>query len=108
MNTANWLKKLGGLFNRHVENICDGFALVVNLESLSVVTSPVAHFTGNVYVGQKVHLNGDCSVPGAVFAAPTLDVETESTGLIATNFCFGSFGKEVSNLVEDSCIGCGV
>jgi hypothetical protein len=62
VNGTDGFEKLGSLCNRHVQDIRNGFALVVNLEGLAVVSGAVTHLTVHVDVGEKVHLDGDGAI----------------------------------------------
>ncbi len=105
MDSANRLEELRGLFNGHVQHIGNRLALVVDLEGFPVVPRTVTDLTGHIDVGQKVHFNGDGSVPRAVLAASAFDIEAETALLITTNLGFLSLGKQRPDFVEDAGVG---
>ena len=108
MNRGNRFEKSGCFLYRHVQHIRDGFALVVNLQSLSVIARPVAHFAIDIDIGKKVHFDGDGPIAGAVLASAAFDVETEPAGLVAPHFCFGSFSEKGPDFVKHSGVGGGI
>ena len=77
------LEELQRLLDRHVEHVGDALALEADLQRLAVVALAVALFAGHVHVGQEVHLDLDLPVAAADLAAPALDVEAETAGLVA-------------------------
>ena len=99
------LEEIGGLLDRHVENLRDGLALVVHLEGLAVVPRTVTHLAGNVDVGQEVHLDLDGSLALARLAASALDVEREPSWLVAAHLRFGRRCEQRADLVEDTRVG---
>ena len=80
------------------KHVGDGFAAVLDLEGLTVVARAVARLAVDVDVGQEVHLDLDGAVSGARLAASTLDVEGESTLLVAAHLGLGDLGEELANL----------
>src|SRR5690606_32703751 len=101
-------EEVDGLLDRHVEDLGDGLALVVDLERLAVVPGSVAHLAWDVHVGQEVHLDLDGAVTAARLAPTALDVERESPGLIPADLRLLGFGEEIANVVEDTGIRGGV
>ena len=101
-------EELERLLDRHVEDLGDRLALVVNLERLPVVTSPVALLARDVDVREEVHLNTQGAITGTRLAPTTLDVEREASLEVAAHLCLGRLGEELANVVEDARIGCRV
>ena len=60
----------------------------------------MANLARHIDVRQEVHLNLDGAVALTRLTAAALDVEAESTGLIATNLGLLRLGEEVADLVE--------
>src|SRR5512139_287173 len=78
-------EELERLLDRHLEHIRDRAPLEADLERLLVVAVPVAGLTGDVHVGQEVHLDLDRAVALARLAAPAADVEGEAARLVAAH-----------------------
>src|SRR5690606_12585117 len=76
-------EEVRGLRDRHVEDLGDGLALVVDLERLAVVPRAVAHLARDVDVRQELHLALERAVTLTGLAAPALDVEREPGQLVA-------------------------
>ena len=88
------LEEVDGLVDGHVEYVGDGLSLVSDLECLAVVSLASALLAGHLYVGQEVHLDGLVAVAAAGLASASLDVERESSGLVATDFGLGQVDEE--------------
>ena len=98
-------EEVNRLLDRHVQDLGDGPALVVDLQGLPVVPGPVADLTGDVHVRQEVHLDLDRAVTGAVLAATTLDVEGEPARLVAAHLRLRCLGEQPTDVVEDAGVG---
>ena len=105
MDRRNRFEEGASLLDRHIQDLSDRFAFVMDLQGLTVVPGTVAHLTGHIDVRQEVHLDFDGAVTLTVLTASTLNVEGEPTRLIAAHFSFGGLGKESTDLVEDTGIG---
>ncbi|CKR66316.1 Uncharacterised protein [Mycobacterium tuberculosis] len=77
----------------------------MHLEGFAVVPGPLADLARHVHVGQEVHLDLDGAVAGAGLAATALDVERESSGLIAADLGLGGGGEQGADLVEHTGVG---
>ena len=95
-------EEVGGLLDRHVEDLGDGLALVVHLERLAVVAGAVADLARDVDVRQEVHLDLDRAVAGARLAAAALDVEREPALEVAAHLRLGRRGEQLADVVEDA------
>src|SRR5690606_31001244 len=82
-DTRHRLEEIGGLVDRHVENVGDGFLLEGDFQRLAVVALALAGVAGDIDVGQEVHLDLDDAVALTGLAAAALDVEREAAGLVA-------------------------
>src|SRR5690606_1473038 len=102
------VEELQGLLDRHVEDLGDRLALVVDLQGLAVVAGAVADLAGHVDVRQEVHLDLDGAVAGARLAAPALDVEAEAARLVAADLRLRRGGEQLAYVVEDAGVGGGV
>src|SRR2546423_15591871 len=71
--------------DRHLEDIGDRLALVVNLECFAVVALALADLARDVDVRQELHLDLEDPVALAVLAATALDVERKTAGLVAAD-----------------------
>ena len=88
LDAGDAAEKFACLVDGHAQNFGDVFPLVVNFEGLTIVPLTVAHFAGNVDVGQKLHFNTQDTVPPAGLTASPFDVEGESSRFVASHFCF--------------------
>jgi len=92
-------------FDCHVEDIGDGMASVLDLQSLSIVALALTDFAGDVDVGEEMHLDLDDAVTFARLAPSSFDVEAESARTVASDLCFGKLGKEVPYVREEPGVG---
>ena len=104
----NSVKEAKGFLYRHLKDICDILSLVFDLKRVAVISVSVADVTGNVNVGQEVHLYLLDAISLARLTATALDVKGKSSRLIA--LCLGISGacKEIANITEKSRVGCGI
>src|SRR5213075_1357965 len=98
-------EELGGLLDRHVQDVGDRLALEVHLERLAVVAGAVADLARDVDVRQEVHLDLDGAVALARLAAAALDVEGEATGLVAADLRLRRLREQLAHVVEDTGVG---
>ena len=101
-DAADRLEELGRLLDRHLQHFGDRLAFVVHLQRLAVVAGPLAHLARHVDVWQKVHLDLDRAVAGAVLAAPALDVEREPALQVAADLRLGRLAEQLADVVEDA------
>ena len=102
------LKEGQGLVHRHLQHFVDVLALVLDLQGLPVVPPPLAHLTGDIDVGQKVHLDLDEAVAGAGLAPAAPGVEGKPSRAVAPALGVGSGGEQVPDVVEQIGIGGGI
>ena len=93
-------EELGGLLDRHVEDLADRLALVAHLERVPVVPGPVAHLAGDVDVRQEVHPDPDRALALAALAPPALHVEREPARLVAADLRLGRLREQLADVVE--------
>ena len=55
-----------------------------------------------------MHLDLDYSVAGTGFTAPTLYIEAESAGIIASELCIRSMSEHIPYQIENPGVGCGI
>src|SRR5262245_48947803 len=94
-----------GLFDRRVQQLRDVLALIAHVERLAVVPASPADFTGDVDVGQEVHLDSLQPVALTGFAATTLDVEREAARLVAALAAFGQHRTKLADRREQPRVG---
>src|SRR3984893_710539 len=94
------LEELGGLLNRHVQDVGDTLALEQHLQRLAVVALALADIAGDVAGGQEVHLDLDDAVALAGLAAAALDVEREPPGLVAARLGLGQASEPFADRAE--------
>lgn len=69
------VEKFAGFFDRHVEDLADVFAFVLDFEGFAVVAFAVADFAGDVHVGQEVHFDFDYAVAWQASQRPPLTLK---------------------------------
>src|ERR1700675_963544 len=89
--------ELKGVEHRHVEDLGDALALVLDFERVAIVALARADFAGDIYVGQEVHLDADDAVALAGLAASALDVEGETPGSVTAHPRLGKLRKQFAN-----------
>ena len=85
------------LGDRHLEDVGDRPALVVDLERLAVVALALADLARDVDVRQELHLDLEDPVALAVLAAAALDVEAEPARRVAADARLGDAGEELAD-----------
>ena len=101
-------KEIDGFRDGHVQYISDVLVFKRDVQRVAVITGSLAHLARHVNIWKEMHFNLDRSITGAGFAATTRNIETETTWLIAAHFRFGGCRKQLSNVVENPRVGCGV
>ena len=94
-----------GLLAGQIQHLRHRLAPEANVEGVAVIAGTLAHLAGHVDVGQEMHLDLDGAVPGAVFAAPALDVEAEPSRLVAPHLGLGGGREQLADMVEHAGIG---
>lgn len=105
---SNWgdtHEKLRRFVDGHLEHLVDVFPFVADFQGLSVKPPAVTDIAGDVDIGKEMHLNLYGTVPLAVLAAPTFDIEAETSGLVATGLRLWQRGVEVSDGAEYPDVG---
>src|SRR5699024_432792 len=100
------VKEFQSLFYCHIQNIIDTFPFVFYLKGFPAIPFSMAHLTGDIYIRKEMHLNFQDSVTAAGLAPAALYIKAESALFIASGFCIRSSGKQVPDLVKNSCISC--
>ena len=97
-------KELACLVNCHVKDFIDTLALVLDLQSLPVISLSSAHFTWHIYIWQEVHLYLDYSISTTRLASSTRYIEAESS--LAVTSCLGILGssKQIPYQIKCTCI----
>ena len=104
-NAWHRLEKALRVFDRHIKNIGNAFVLELYFQSLAVIARAFARLTGNIDIGQEMHLDLDQTIALAGLAAAALDVEAEPTRLISARLCFRQTGEPVTDRGEGPGIG---
>ena len=99
-------KKIGCFIHRHFEHIKNGFPFEKNLKRLSIETSSPTGFTGNLYIAEKLHLDGLDSCSLAVRATSAFDIERKSSFFVTPCFGFRNQRKQVTDGIKQLGIGC--
>src|SRR3954468_21475003 len=90
------------LRDRHLEDVRDRLALVVDLERLAVVALAATHLARDVDIRQELHLDLEDPVALAVLDPTALDVEAETARLIAAEARLGDAGEELADRREQA------
>ena len=96
------LEEIDRLFDGEIEHVGDVASAIPHLERLAVVPAALASLAFHKDVGKEVHFDPADSLSLAGLATTALDVETESSRLVATDLRFGGHAKELADLVEDA------
>ena len=96
------LERLG---DRHLEDVRDGLALVVDLQRLAVVALALADLARDVDVRQELHLDLEDPVALAVLAAAALDVEAEPARLVAADARLRDTREQLADRGEQPDVG---
>ena len=107
-DAGNGGEELVGVLHGHFQHLMDVLALVADFEGLPVVALALADVAGHIDIRQKVHLHLGDSIPLTGFAAPALDVEGETPGLVAPGAGFLGAGEQLADGGEDPGVGRGV
>ena len=102
----NVLKKFQGLFNRHLKNVRNVLAFILDEQRFLVETLAVALFAFHINIGQKIHLYFFDSLSLAYLAPSPLYVETETPRLISSYFRLFHIRKKASYVRKGVCVGC--
>ena len=100
--------KLEGLVHGEVEDVGDRQAVVLHGQGGLVEALALALVTGDVDVGQEVHLDLDRPITRADLTSTTGHVEREPAGLVAANLGLRQVGKQTANIRKDPGVGCRV
>ena len=85
--TGNILKKCHSLLHSHIQHVEYILPLIFDLKGFSVVAFSAADFTGDVNIGEEVHLYFNDSVTAAGFTSAALHIEAEPSFFITP--CLG-------------------
>ncbi len=102
----NMFKKFQRFFHSHIQYIVNAFSFIFYIQCFAVVAFSAADFTGYIHIRKEVHLDFQNTVSGACFAASAFDIKAKTPFFVAFGFGVCSAGKEITDLVKDSCI-CG-
>src|SRR2546422_443022 len=81
------------IIDREIKHFGNMFPLVTNVQGIPVEALAATRITGDIHIGQKVHLDFQRAVSLTGFAASALDVETEAARLVPAHPCFGHLGE---------------
>ncbi len=93
------------LGDRHLEDVRDRLALVVDLERLPVVALARADLARDVDVRQELHLDLEDAVALAVLAATALDVEAEAARRVAADARLRDAREQLADRREQPDVG---
>jgi hypothetical protein len=79
-----------------------------DLEGLDIVSLPLTLLAEHVNIGKKVHCDPDFSISLAGLASPSLDIETETTGLVSSRPCLRQPAEKFPDRGKDAGIGSGI
>src|SRR2546430_12008200 len=98
-------EKSRGLVHGQVENVCDIFTFVSDLERLAIVAPAVADLALDINVRQKMHLDFDQAAALAILAPATFDVETEPAGTVTAHPRSRQLREQFANRTEGARVG---
>ncbi len=98
-------KGLQRLLHREFQRLRDAQTAVGDFEGFAVVALAAAHVAGHVEVGHEVHFHLHRAVALAGFAAPALDVEGKSSGVIAALARHGRLRVQLADGGEQPGVG---
>src|SRR5262249_37937299 len=81
---------------------------VFDFEGFPVVTPAVTVLTGNIYRREKIHLYAHGPFAGANFTAPARRAKKKPPGVIAPHSRFRQLREKMTQMIEDTGIGCRV
>lgn len=98
-------EKSDAVFDGHVENIGNGFAVVGDFEGFVVVACAFAGGAGDFDVGHEGEAGFDDAFTAAFFTATAFDVEAEARGGVAALFGFVGGGEDFADVVVKADVG---
>src|SRR5262245_62127880 len=99
------LKERDALLDRHVQHVVDRLAAQRDLQRLAVETRALADAARDLDVGHEIELRGDDTLALTLFAATALDVEAESSWLVAAVDRERRLREEVADRVVEAHVG---
>ena len=105
---GNLSKQLRAFFRGELQDIRDALPLVGHFQGLPVVTPPRTRIAGHIDIVQEVHVDAHRAPSLTLLATPSLHVETESPGRIATQSGHRQLRKEFSNVLKGPGVGRGI
>ena len=98
-------KKSRGLIHGQVENVCDIFTFVGDLQRLAIVAPAVANLALDINVRQKMHLDLDQAAALAILAPAAFDVEAEPAGTVTAHPRSRQLREQFANRTEGAGVG---
>src|SRR5260370_4124379 len=94
-------EELDRIEHRHVEDVGDVLALVLDLERVSIIALAAAYLAGDVNVGQEVHLDAADAVALRRLAAAALHVERKTPRPVAAHSPFRQLREKLADVREE-------
>ena len=108
MKLRKSVKEGNTLFNAHFKHVVNILTLIPHVKGIAVISLTLADVTLYVNVGKEVHFNALNAVALASLASAAANVKGESARVVAACLCILGLGKEVSDICEQTRVGCGV
>ena len=106
MNGGNRLEEPQRIFHRQIQYLGDIEVLETDFQRFPVVSLALADITGDIDVGQKMHLDLGDAIPLARLTSASANVEAESARLVTTRPRFLSACEQLANRREDPRVRC--
>ena len=101
----NIFKKFNSLVDGHVKNIGNGLAFIPDLQSLAVVPFAMTYLTGNLDVGQEIHLDSFIAVTAASFTTSAFHIKGETAWFVASDLGFWEIDKQAADVAKHTRVG---
>src|SRR5690348_6776596 len=94
-------EELDRIEHRHVEDVGDVLALVLDFERVPIVALAAAYLAGDVNIGQEMHLDADDAVALARLAAAAFHVERKTPRPVAAHPPFRQLREKLADVREE-------
>src|SRR6202521_5860082 len=82
-NLRNIFEDLQSFLDGHIQQVRDGIAFVTHRKSFGIVAAAATDLTGDIDIGEEIHLNSPQAATLAGFTATALYIEAEAPRAVA-------------------------